>query len=70
MIEGILQRGMKTIFSKKERVSKVRYTLFSFGYLMDPGFHLCSSKEVHLFLIHPFFTARACGRLYNSLKFP
>ncbi|MBP1652107.1 MAG: hypothetical protein H6Q26_2264, partial [Bacteroidetes bacterium] len=23
MIEGILQRGMKTIFSKKERVSKV-----------------------------------------------
>jgi hypothetical protein len=38
---------------KKEGVSKVRYTLFLFGYLMETGDRLSDSQALRLFLIHP-----------------
>ncbi|SDG39467.1 hypothetical protein SAMN04488121_104110 [Chitinophaga filiformis] len=37
------------IHNKKQGVSKVRYTLFSFVYLMEPGSYLSDSEDLRLF---------------------
>ncbi len=49
--------GSSPVFrSVEEAVSKVRYSLFLFGHLMETGSRLGDSQSLRLFLIHPLCT--------------